>query len=231
MRHLNKGNKLRVSTAHRQALQRNILVALFTHGKIITRRAVAKQYSRSADKVITIAKRAAAKIVEIEKKLKAENKPASEIERQIEAIRVAHLRRILVLVPDKAIARKVLYDIAPLFTDRKGGYTSVFHLNKRRLKDNAQQAILMLVAAPTAEQVTQNIKERKAAYEKRSQEKNEANEKKAKEKLAKKQAAREKHAKDKAAKAKTDQAEAKLREDKAKAHQAKKDQKAKKEQK
>lgn len=195
MRHLNKGRILNRSSSHRQALQRNILTSLFTYGKITTLRSIAKQYCGAADKLITIAKKADVKVAAMTEKInKAQaSKPEAgklpaeklqaEITRRADAIRVGHLRRIMELVPNKDLAKKIFYDIAPLYAKRNGGYTSVFHLNKRRLCDNAQQAILMLVEAmPTTEQFAENKKKQKSEKEKRDQVKEQAKEKARKEK-------------------------------------------------
>ncbi len=195
MRHLNKGRILNRSSSHRQALQRNVLTSLFTYGKITTLLSIAKQYSGAADKVITIAKRADQKVKQMTEKLtktqeakpEAEKLPAEKLQLEItcraDAIRAAHLRRIMELVPNKDVARKIFYDIAPLYAKRNGGYTSVFHLNKRRLNDNARQAILMLVETlPTTEQFTENKKKQKTEKEKHDLAKKQSKEKVRKEK-------------------------------------------------
>ncbi|MEW5736922.1 MAG: 50S ribosomal protein L17 [Thermodesulfobacteriota bacterium] len=57
MRHQKAGLKLNRTAAHRQALFRNLVTALFTHGKIRTTDAKAKEIRRWADKMVTLAKR------------------------------------------------------------------------------------------------------------------------------------------------------------------------------
>jgi len=191
MMHLNKGRQLGRNSAHRRALKRNVLTSLFTYGKITTLLTIAKEHARAADKLITIAKRAETRIAAMTQKMKSAaaipDNPLSklspeelqaEINRQADAIRVAHLRRIITELQDKKTAFRVFYDIAPQYAKRNGGYTAVYHLSKRRLKDNAQQAILKLVEELPPEQTAQSKEERKAAKEKEKERKAEINRKK-----------------------------------------------------
>jgi large subunit ribosomal protein L17 len=57
MRHRKKQIKLSRTKAHRRALFRNLLSALFTHGSIITTEAKAKEVKRRADRLILWAQR------------------------------------------------------------------------------------------------------------------------------------------------------------------------------
>ena len=50
MRHRLKGRKLGRTTAHRQALERNIVQSLFIYGRIITTEAKAKAVKKEAKK-------------------------------------------------------------------------------------------------------------------------------------------------------------------------------------
>ena len=68
-----------------------------------------------------------------------------KIEKEAKAIRVAYIRLALRYLPDKKVIRRIFYDIAPMFADRNGGYTSVLKLSRFRLGDKAPQAILRLV--------------------------------------------------------------------------------------
>ncbi len=151
MRHKNRGRKLGRNSSHRKALGRNLLISLFTHGQIVTTLSKAKEYSAFADRLISIAKRTSGKVAEMEKKLSADKEMTSELKqeiaRQAEAIKIADFRRALAKVPDVKVIQKVFYDIAPLFANRQGGYTSVLHLNKSRLGDNSPRALLRLTEA------------------------------------------------------------------------------------
>lgn len=118
MRHRIKGRKFGRSPEHRLALKRNLLKSLFTHGRVTTTLAKAKEFRSHAEKVITLSR-----------------------ERSLHRIRrVAQL-----LGNDKAVVHKLFDEIGPQFTDRPGGYTRILKLSKPRLGDAAPRAILELV--------------------------------------------------------------------------------------
>ena len=180
MRHKKRGRKLGRNSAHRKALGRNILRSLFEHGQIVTTIPKAKEYAPKAEKLITMAKRAESKIEKMEKEIKERARQEvtpelkQEISRNAEAIRLAHFRRALVKLPDKKIVQKIFYDIAPLYTKRKGGYTRVLHLSKPRLGDNGPQAVLALTEQlPEEDSVAKAREQRKADKDKLKKEKSE----------------------------------------------------------
>jgi large subunit ribosomal protein L17 len=130
MRHRLKGRKLGRTTAHRQALERNIVQSLFIYGRIITTEAKAKEFRGTAERMITLGK--------------VGDLPAR--------------RRILRTVQDPRLARKIIDDVAKRFSDRQGGYTRVVKLGGsrwdgdgrglyafNRLGDNGKKAIWELV--------------------------------------------------------------------------------------
>src|SRR2546430_11069323 len=93
MRHRKDGFKLGRVTAHRWALFRNLLVALFRHQRIQTTEAKAKAVRGLAEHMITLAKRD-----------------------------TLHARRqVLAMVPDTGAVRQLFGTIAPRFGDRNGG--------------------------------------------------------------------------------------------------------------
>lgn len=100
MRHRLKGRKLGRPTAHRQALERNLVTSLFVYGRVITTLQKAKEFRRTADRLITLAKQGG----------------------------LANYRRILRTVQDRAVARKIVQDVARRFPDRQGGYTRIIRL-------------------------------------------------------------------------------------------------------
>ncbi len=116
MRHRVQGRKLGRTTAHRKALFRNQLISLFTHERIITTVAKAKELRPQAERMVTLARTGS----------------------------LADRRLILKTVPDKAIVRRLFDDIAPRFADRPGGYTRIMRLGRRR-GDGAELAILEFV--------------------------------------------------------------------------------------
>ena len=119
MRHRKDGYKLGRRTAHRWALFRNLLVALFRHERISTTEAKAKAVRGLADEMITLAKR-----------------------------ETLHARRqVLAMVPDDEVVRKMFDTIAARFADRNGGYTRIIHAGTRP-GDGAPTVLLELVDRP-----------------------------------------------------------------------------------
>src|SRR3954468_19380989 len=177
MRHRLKGRKLGRTTAHRQALERNIVQSLFIYGRIITTDSKAKEFRGTAEHLITLGK----------------------------VGDLAARRRILRTVQDPRLAAKIIDDVAKRFGDRQGGYTRVVKLGGsrwdgdgrgqyafNRLGDNGKKAIWELVvrkdrdeelrsagrvkvapapaapgAAPAAEKKAPVKKEKKAKAEKK----------------------------------------------------------------
>ena len=109
MRHRLKGRKLGRTTAHREAMERNIVTSLFLHGRIITTVTRAKEFRGVAERMVTIAKRAS------DPKL-----------------RQLALKRIGEVVHDRRVARKIVDDVAPRFATRPGGYTRIVKLGGSR---------------------------------------------------------------------------------------------------
>ena len=132
MRHRIAGKRLNRSSGNRKALRRNLVTALFQHGRIETTEAKAKAIRGQAEKLITLAKRG----------LVAE---------QEDPARGVHARRLAagrinrwVTEPDGTVVDildKLFTDIAPSYADRPGGYTRVYKLGPR--KGDAASMVLM----------------------------------------------------------------------------------------
>jgi large subunit ribosomal protein L17 len=122
MRHRIRHRKLGRTSAHRKALFRNQLSALFTHERIITTLAKAKELRPIAERMVTLAGTGTL--------------PAR--------------RKALTMVPDKDVVRRLFDDIAPRFTDRPGGYTRIMRVGRRR-GDGAELAIIEFVDYDLAE--------------------------------------------------------------------------------
>ncbi|HWN15921.1 MAG TPA: 50S ribosomal protein L17 [Candidatus Dormibacteraeota bacterium] len=121
MRHGKAGFKLGRVTAHRWALFRNLLVALFRHERIMTTEAKAKAVRGLADHMVTLAKR-----------------------------EDLHARRqVLSMVPDAVVVKKLFDNIAARFSERHGGYTRIMKAGLRA-GDRAQMVVLELVDRPEA---------------------------------------------------------------------------------
>lgn len=122
MRHRIRHRKLGRTSAHRKALFRNQLSALFTHERIITTVAKAKELRPLAERMVTLAGTGTL--------------PAR--------------RKVLTMVPDKDVVRRLFDEIAPRFTERPGGYTRIMRLGRRR-GDGAELAIIEFVDYDLAE--------------------------------------------------------------------------------
>ena len=119
MRHGRAGFKLGRVTAHRWALFRNLLVALFRHERIMTTEAKAKAVRGVADHMVTLAKR--------------DNLHAR--------------RQVFSMVPDTLVVKKLFDTIAARFGDRHGGYTRIIKAGTRP-GDRAPMVVLELVDRP-----------------------------------------------------------------------------------
>jgi large subunit ribosomal protein L17 len=123
MRHRNDHRKLGRTSAHREAMLRNMVCSLFEHGRVTTTIPKAKEARRYAEKCITIGKNC----------LAADPKFKLRYERQ--AMQALH---------DKNAVKKLIESVAPTYTDRKGGYTRILRAG-HRLGDRAEIAIFELV--------------------------------------------------------------------------------------
>jgi large subunit ribosomal protein L17 len=121
MRHGRANYKLGRLTAHRWAMFRNLLVALFRHERIMTTEAKAKAVRGLADQMVTLAKR--------------EDLHAK--------------RQVLSMVPDETVVKKLFDTIASRLSDRNGGYTRIIHAGTRP-GDRAPMVVLELVDRPEA---------------------------------------------------------------------------------
>ena len=119
MRHGKDNYKLGRLTAHRWALFRNLLVALFRHERITTTEAKAKAVRGLADRMVTLAKR--------------ENLHAR--------------RQALSWMPDTEVVGRLFDQIGARYADRNGGYTRIIHAGVRP-GDGAPVVYLELVDRP-----------------------------------------------------------------------------------
>ena len=129
MRHLKAGWKLGRNTAHRRALLRNLVTSLFLEERIETTVAKAKAMRPHVEKMITLGKRG---------DLQARRQAGS------------------FLMTQDAVRR--LWDIAPRFGDREGGYLRIVRSAFQR-GDGAEKAFIELVGS---EKVIQEKREKRA---------------------------------------------------------------------
>ena len=119
MRHGNKIAKLGRTASHRKAMLSNMMTSLFANERITTTQIRAKALRRTAEKVITFAKKGD-----------------------------LHARRqVLRVIADKQIVSKLFDELGPRYKSRNGGYTRVVKLGPRR-GDGAFMSIIELVDRP-----------------------------------------------------------------------------------
>ncbi len=116
MRHRMAGRKLNVTSTHRQAMFRNMAVALLKHEQITTTLPKAKELRPVAEKLITLGKRGG-----------------------IHARRLAHAQ-----LRDEVIVAKLFGDLADRYRARPGGYCRVLKAGMRH-GDAADMAVIELV--------------------------------------------------------------------------------------
>jgi large subunit ribosomal protein L17 len=121
MRHLKRTAKLGRTSEHRNLMLANLVCSLITENRITTTLAKAKAARSVAEKMVTLAKGGS-----------------------------LHARRLCAARLRQATAVKKLFkEVAPLFKERRGGYTRIMKLNQRR-GDAPQLAILEWVELPIA---------------------------------------------------------------------------------
>ncbi|MFM1746945.1 MAG: hypothetical protein RLZZ188_611 [Verrucomicrobiota bacterium] len=127
MRHNKHHASLGVTREHRRAMLSNLAASLITHGRIQTTLTKAKALRPFVEKIITKAKRAAAK---------TERKDA------------VHLRRLaLADVRDENAVTKLFNELYKDFANRSGGYTRIYKLGPQRQSDAAELALIEFVKA------------------------------------------------------------------------------------
>jgi len=127
MRHNKHHASLGVTVEHRRAMLSNLAAALITHGRIQTTLTKAKALRPFIEKVITKAKKAAAK---------TDKKDA------------LHLRRLALSdVRDESAVTKLFNETHKEFANRSGGYTRIYKLGPQRLGDAAELALIEFVKA------------------------------------------------------------------------------------
>jgi len=118
MRHLVKGRKLRRTTAHREALLRNLVTSFIEKERIQTTLAKAKESRPLAEKMITLAK----------------------------TDTLHARRRALAFLTKESAVTKLFGEVAPRFRERPGGYTRIVKTGPR-MGDGAQMAFLELIGS------------------------------------------------------------------------------------
>ena len=116
MRHKKKGRKFGRKVGNRKALLRNLACQLILHKKIKTTDPKAKELRSFIEPLITLAKKDS-----------------------------LHSRRLVIRkLPKKNVVRILFKEIAPLFSNRPGGYTRITKLGQRD-NDRAPVSIIEFV--------------------------------------------------------------------------------------
>ncbi len=116
MRHRKAGKKLGRNPAHRRALLRNLVTALFKYEQIETTDAKAKALRPIAEKMITLAKRGD-----------------------------LHARRqALAFIQEKKVVHKLFEEIVKRYMNRQGGYVRIIKKTTRK-GDGANISIVQLI--------------------------------------------------------------------------------------
>ena len=113
MRHRMAGSKLGRTTAHRQAMFRNMSTSLFDKERITTTLSKAKALRPYAEKLVTLSKK-----------------------------ETLHARRLVSReIHDRTIVAKLFDSLSARYAQRPGGYTRIIKLGPRR-GDNAEMALI-----------------------------------------------------------------------------------------
>ncbi|MFC3681766.1 50S ribosomal protein L17 [Bacterioplanoides pacificum] len=133
MRHRKSGRHFNRTSAHRQAMFKNMAVSLFEHEIIKTTLPKAKELRRVAEPLITLAKEDS----------------------------VANRRLAFARTRSKEAVGKLFTDLGPRYQDRPGGYIRIMKCGFRA-GDNAPMAYVELVDRPVVEADVEEVQEEAA---------------------------------------------------------------------
>ncbi len=117
MRHKKNGRQLNRNSSHRKALMKNLTLSLFKYEQIETSLAKAKELRRTAEPLITLAKK-------------------DNLMRR----RIAYSK-----IRNKQVVKKLFEDLGPRFKDRNGGYLRILK-NGFKSGDASPKAFVKLVS-------------------------------------------------------------------------------------
>ena len=115
MRHNRQTHRLNRNPKERKAMLENMVSSLLSHQQITTTLQKAKACQRLADKMITLGKKDT----------------------------LAARRQAFSYLQDHLLTSRLFKEVAPRFKSRKGGYTRILHLQRRK-GDGAELALLEL---------------------------------------------------------------------------------------
>lgn len=159
MRHRVDHRKLGRTRAHRKAMLSNMVTSLFDKERITTTDAKAKEARRTAERLITRAKKGYTAY----KKHESLKEAGKETEaQQAGADALAHWRQASRVIRKRTVLKKLFEEIAPQYLERKGGYTRILHLGSRP-GDNAKRVLLELVESEVAAEPASRMGKKSAA--------------------------------------------------------------------
>ena len=142
MRHQTKKHTLGKAQDQRKALLRSLATELFVHGEITTSMARAKALKPYAEKIITLAKkgdlhsiRQAARYIYNKETGKYIDLTSGEVFETPQADKK---------LASQTVLRKLFVVIGKQYSEKKGGYTRIYHLPPRR-GDASEMALIQLV--------------------------------------------------------------------------------------
>ena len=192
MRHRKAGYKLGRTTAHRQAMLRNLAASLFEHGQVTTTVPKAKAVQPFVEKIITLAKRGdlhsrrlvISKLGGNRKAFEWLYLPQNATEEEREQVnKVADRASAFFDIPDSdevernrygelkkapRLVKHIFENVAPRYADRAGGYTRVVRLGRRRIGDGAEWCVIQFVGAEEGPEIGGNPSRRRRAADRRT---------------------------------------------------------------
>ena len=165
MRHRDANRKLNRTSAHQQALLRNLAQSMIEHGQVRTTLPKARHLQPYIERLITLARRAGEGSVtarrSIHKALSDRSFVPADRVAEYEEMSMSKRRQVLrarsgrrfrtgapkgkLAFTGTSIVHHLITDVAPRFADRPGGYTRLIKLATRRIGDASPLAILQFV--------------------------------------------------------------------------------------
>jgi large subunit ribosomal protein L17 len=143
MKKRKKGRKFSREKAQRKALMKTLAVSLILKERIKTTEAKAKSLASFIEKHITRARKIVPVLNQEEDKKDKKDKKEKKAVVKRNGIELAGIRYLADIYPPQVI-NKLINEIAPRYKERKGGYTRIMKLGKRR-SDASEMAIIEFV--------------------------------------------------------------------------------------
>jgi large subunit ribosomal protein L17 len=131
MRHLKRTAKLGRTGEHRNAMLANLVCSLIQHKRIKTTLAKAKAVRPVAEKMVTLGKSGT-----------IHDRRIAAARLKWNARRAQKTKELTKKAREQDVIRILFEEIAPIFKDRRGGYTRIVKLQHQRQGDAAAMAII-----------------------------------------------------------------------------------------